>query len=78
MICLAAMRAKAVLGVLTLNDSDGLAAAIKPIYTAASAEAALVELDAFEAGQWGAKFPTVTAAWRRNWDKVIPFFAFPP
>jgi putative transposase len=59
------------------KDRKALAAAIKPIYTAASAEAALVELDAFEAGQWGAKFPTVTAAWRRNWDKVIPFFAFP-
>jgi len=24
------------------------------------------------------KFPTVTAAWRRVWDQVIPFFAFPP
>src|SRR5205085_1439454 len=26
----------------------------------------------------GLKFPTVVAAWRRAWDKVIPFFAFPP
>ncbi len=60
------------------KDRKALAAAIKPIYTAASAEAALAELDAFEAGPWGAKFPTVTAAWRRSWDKVIPFFAFPP
>ena len=59
------------------KDRKALAAAIKPIYTAASAEVALAELEAFEAGQWGAKFPTVAAAWRRNWDKVIPFFAFP-
>jgi len=59
------------------KDRKALAAAIKPIYTAASAEAALAELAAFEAGSWGAKFPTVAAAWRRNWDKVIPFFAFP-
>lgn len=59
------------------KDRKALAAAIKPIYTAASAEVALAELEAFEAGQWGAKFPTVTAAWKRNWDKVIPFFAFP-
>ncbi len=22
--------------------------------------------------------PTVVAAWRRAWDRVIPFFAFPP
>ena len=56
------------------KDRKALAAAIKPIYTAASAEAALAQLDAFEAGPWGAKFPTVAAAWRRNWDKVIPFF----
>jgi transposase-like protein len=60
------------------KDRKALAAAIKPIYTAASAEAALAELDAFETGPWGAKFPTVAAAWRRNWDKVMPFFAFPP
>ena len=42
-----------------------------------SAEAALAELDAFEQGPWGKKFPTVAAAWRRAWDKVIPFYAFP-
>ena len=55
-----------------------LAAAIRPIYTAASAEAAQAELDAFEQGSWGQKFPTVVAAWRRAWSHVIPFFAFPP
>jgi len=60
------------------KDRKPLAAAIKPIYTAPSAEAALAELDAFERGPWGVKFPTVAAAWRRVWDKVIPFFAFPP
>jgi len=60
------------------KDRRLLAAAIKPIYTAASAEAALGELDAFERGPWGSRFPTVVAAWRRAWDRVIPFFAFPP
>ena len=60
------------------KDRKALAAAIKPIYTAVSAEAAQAELDAFEAGHWGKKFPTVVSAWRRAWDKVIPFFAFPP
>jgi putative transposase len=60
------------------KDRKALAVAIKPIYSAPSAEAALAELDAFEQGPWGAKFPTVTAAWRRAWDRVIPFFAFPP
>ncbi len=60
------------------KDRKPLAAAIKPIYTAATAEAALGELDEFESGPWGQKFPTVVGAWRRVWDKVIPFFAFPP
>jgi putative transposase len=55
-----------------------LAAAIKPIYTAPSAEAAEAELDAFEQSALGKKYPTVVAAWRRAWDRVIPFFAFPP
>ena len=55
-----------------------LAVAIRPIYTAASAEAAEAGLAAFERGTWGQKFPTVVAAWRRAWAHVIPFFAFPP
>jgi transposase-like protein len=59
------------------KDRKALAAAIKPIYTAPSAEAAQSELDALEEGAWGKKFPTVVAAWRRAWDKVVPFFAFP-
>ena len=60
------------------KDRKALAAAIKPIYTAPSAEAAQVELDAFEAGPSGMRFPTVVASWRRAWDKVIPFFECPP
>ncbi|MGH8567020.1 MAG: IS256 family transposase [Gammaproteobacteria bacterium] len=60
------------------KDRRQLAAAIKPIYTAASAEAAEAELGAFEAGAWGQRFPTVVASWRRAWSNVIPFFAFPP
>ena len=60
------------------RDRRMLAAAIKPIYTATSAESAEAELAAFEAGPWGQKFPTVAASWRRAWSNVIPFFAFPP
>jgi transposase-like protein len=60
------------------KDRKALAAAIRPIYTAVTAEAAKTALDAFKAGAWGQKFPTVGAAWDRAWDRVIPFFAFPP
>jgi len=60
------------------KDRKVLAASLKPIYTAVSAEAAEAALSEFEAGPWGAKFPTVAASWRRAWDRVIPFFAFSP
>lgn len=60
------------------KERKPLAVALKPIYTAVSAEAAQAELDAFEQGPWGQQFPTVAASWRRSWQHVIPFFAFPP
>ena len=55
-----------------------LATALRPIYTAPSAEAAAAALDAFAQGPWGTKFPPIVASWRRAWTHVIPFFAFPP
>ena len=60
------------------KERKALAKALKPIYSAASAEAAAAELDAFEQGPWGEKYPAVTASWRRRWEEVIPFFAFSP
>jgi putative transposase len=60
------------------KERKQLAAALRPIYTAASAEAAAAALDAFASGPWGQRFPTVVASWRRAWTHVIPFFAFPP
>jgi putative transposase len=60
------------------RDRKELAAALKPIYTAVNAEAAEEELEVFAQGAWGKKFPTIAPSWRRVWDKVIPFFAFPP
>jgi putative transposase len=60
------------------KDRKALAQAIRPIYTAVSAAAAEAALRAFEEGPWGQRFPTIVAAWRRAWERVIPFFAFPP
>lgn len=60
------------------KERKPLASALRAIYTAPSAEGASAALDAIERGPWGAKFPTVVAAWRRAWSHVIPFFAFPP
>jgi len=60
------------------KDRKELAAALKPVYQAANADLAAAALDAFAAGPWGPRFPTVAAMWRRQWQQVIPFFAYPP
>ena len=60
------------------RDRKSLAQALRPIYTAASADAAAELLEAFAAGPWGAKYPSVAAAWRRAWEHVVPFFVFAP
>ena len=60
------------------KERKPLAKALRPLYTAASAEAASAALDDFARGPWGTKFPTVVASWRRAWTHVVPFFAFPP
>ena len=36
------------------------------------------ELNAFDVGPWGRKYPAIAQSWRRNWAQVIPFFACPP
>ncbi|CAB3912687.1 IS256 family transposase [Achromobacter animicus] len=55
-----------------------VAAALRPIYTAATVEAALAALVQFEQGPWGQRYAPIADAWRRAWDRVIPFFTFPP
>jgi putative transposase len=50
---------------------------LKTIYTAPTAEAAEVALEAF-AKTWDARFPSIAKSWRANWANVIPFFAYPP
>lgn len=63
---------------VTWKDRKQVASALRSIYRATSAEAAERELDAFENGPWGEKYPPIVKVWRRAWTQVIPFFAFPP
>ena len=65
------------LSYVSWSDRREVVAALKPIYTAPTEKAALEALDAFEAGPWGKKYPTIAPAWRRQWEQVIPFFVFP-
>ena len=62
---------------ISWKDRKAVVPELRAVYRAQDAEAGLAALDAFEAGPWGAKYPAVAPAWRRNWERVIPFFAFP-
>jgi len=59
------------------KDRKALVPALKAIYRAADAEAGEKALCAFEAGPWGQRYPAIAQSWRRAWDRVIPFYAFP-
>jgi len=58
------------------KERKAIAASLKPIYQAENADAAESALAAFEASEWGQKYPNIAKSWRRRWDQVIPFFAF--
>ncbi|VWC46593.1 transposase, mutator family [Burkholderia lata] len=60
------------------KDRKALAAALRPIYAAASEEAARQALQDFADGPWGAKYPTIVQSWQRAWEHVVPFYVFPP
>ena len=64
-------------GVRLLERSQARRPALRTIYRAKDADAGEAALDAFDAGPWGRKYPAIAQSWRRNWDEVIPFFAFP-
>lgn len=62
---------------VTWKDRKAVAASLRGIYTAPTEEAARAALDAFS-DQWGAQYPAIAPAWQRNWERLIPFFDYPP
>lgn len=63
---------------ISYNDRKKVAAALKPIYTAPTAEAAEFELLAFADSTLGKKYPAAVTTWQNAWERFIPFLAFPP
>lgn len=59
------------------KERKAVAVDLRKIYTAPTAEAAEVALDAF-ARKWDARFPSISKSWRSNWVHVTTFFAYPP
>jgi putative transposase len=58
------------------KERKAVCADLRTIYTAETVEAAELALDSFES-TWGKRYPMIGPAWRRRWDEVTPFLAFP-
>ena len=58
------------------KDRKAVAADLKTIYRAETETMAQARLAEF-AEKWGTKYPPIVQSWRRNWEQVIPFFAYP-
>ena len=65
------------LGYVSYKDRQAVAADLRTIYTAATAEAAEQALVDF-AELWDKQYPTISKSWMTHWHRIIPFFAFPP
>jgi putative transposase len=63
---------RASLAYVSWKDPKTVMPDLKEIYRAATAEAALERLDAFES-KWSKRYPTIAAAWRGAWDQVVRF-----
>ncbi len=59
------------------KDRKHVVAALKPIYGAQTEDLAEAALTAFESSALGARYPMIARSWRSNWQRVIPFLAFP-
>jgi putative transposase len=60
------------------TDRKKLAAALKPVYTAPTVEAAEAALSELAASPLGRKHKAAIAVWERAWERFTPFLAFPP
>jgi putative transposase len=60
------------------TDRKKLAQALRPLYTAANADAAQDALRELADTPLGRKHKAALAVWERAWERFIPFLAFPP
>jgi putative transposase len=66
---------RASLKYVTWKDLKKVVADLKPVYRAVTADEAERQLGEFQA-KWP-KYPAIARLWREQWERVIPFFAFP-
>jgi len=63
---------------VSYTDRKKIAAALRPIYTAPTADAAETALLEFAESELGQRHEAVVATWQNAWERFIPFLAFPP
>lgn len=59
------------------KDREAMTAALRPIYTAPTVQAAELAFSAFR-DEWGTRAAGAVAAWERAWEEFTPFLAFAP
>jgi len=59
------------------QDRKKIIAALRPIYTAPTLEAAEEAMDDFELTH-GDRYPGIVKLWRTSWERFTPFLRFPP
>jgi putative transposase len=59
------------------KDRKEMSAALRPIYTAPTVQAAELAFGAFK-DEWGTRAAGAVAAWERAWEEFTPFLAFAP
>jgi putative transposase len=65
------------LNFVSYKDRRPVATELKKVYRAKDAGSGQQELEAFAESMWGQKYPAIAQSWRRHWNEVIPFYAFP-
>jgi putative transposase len=63
---------------VSYSDRKKVAAALRPIYTAPTADAAETALLEFAESDLGQRHGAVVATWQNAWERFTPFLAFPP
>ena len=59
------------------NKRKEVAADLRSIYSAATIDEAEHALADFE-DKWNNAYPPIARSWRNNWQRIIPFFDYPP
>ena len=61
---------------VSYKDRKNIASDLKEVYRSATVGQADIALSDFSA-KWDHRYPMISKSWRSNWERIVPFFAFP-